>query len=85
MVLPPGCVTLALERGTKYILGWGPTVGTVAATKILLEVGDEQAFHHGNAASGQALPELAEVEQGPLTDDLSLWDEWLEDIDLGEA
>lgn len=72
---PPGSTTLALERGAKYILVWGPETGTMTATKILLELGDEQALHHGTAISPEA---------NPFIENVSAWEEWLSDVDFGD-
>ena len=85
IVMPPcGSTTLALERGAKYILVWGPTIGIMTAAKILLEPGDEQALHHGTAISADVEPELADIEAGPCAENMSVWEEWLDDVDLGD-
>jgi len=72
---PPGGTTLALERGNNYILMWGPEIGAMTASKILLELGDEQALHHGTAISPEA---------SPFIENVSAWEEWLNDVDFGD-
>ncbi len=76
VVMPPhGSTTVILERGSKYILVWGPEIGTMSAAKILLEPGDEQAIHHGAAAS---------PESDSFAENTSVWEEWLDDVDFGD-
>ncbi len=77
IVMPPsGSTTVALERGDKYILVWGPAIGTVTAAKILLEPGEEQAIHHGAV--------LAETDPCSCDENADVWEEWLRDVDLSE-
>ena len=76
---PPGAETLVLERGDKYALTWGDSTGTVAAVKIVLEIGDDHALH-----GAKSRETFTPVEETANTEDMSLWQELLETVDFGD-
>jgi hypothetical protein len=84
MIAPPGCETIALEYGDRYILVWGDAIGAVRAIKVLIEAGDEEVVHYGRPVdSGPAASESMQDEES-LPTETNPWMEWLEDIDFGD-
>lgn len=81
----PGYERLTLERGEKHVLAWGRAIGTTVATKIVLDLGDDDAFHTGNKSGpGATLPDFAPLDEDELGAKLSVWPEGLEDVDFGD-
>ena len=52
----PGYERITLERGGRHVLAWGRAIGTAVAAKIVLDPGDDAAFHTGSKNdSGETL------------------------------
>jgi hypothetical protein len=83
-IAPPGCETIALEYGDRYILVWGDAIGAVRAIKILIEAGDEQAVHYGGQVDSDPTTAESMQDEESMLMETNPWTEWLEDIDFGD-
>jgi hypothetical protein len=80
-----GYEQLTLERGEKHVLAWGRTIGTAVAAKVVLEAGDDAAFHTGSKShSGAFSTDDASLDDHELQARLSSWSEGLADVDFGD-
>ena len=81
----PGYEQLTLERGEKHVLAWGRTIGTAVAAKIVLDAGDDAAFHTGSKSHSDAFStDDASLDDHELQARLSSWSEGLADVDFGD-
>ena len=81
----PGYEQLTLERGEKHVLAWGRTIGTAVAAKIVLDPGDDAAFHTGSKRHSDAFATGdAALDDYELQARLSSWSEGLADVDFGD-
>ena len=82
---PPGYEQLTLERGEKHVLAWGRTIGTAVAAKIVLDPGDDAAFHTGSKShSDEFSTDDASLDDHELQARLSSWSTGLADVDFGD-
>jgi hypothetical protein len=84
MMAPPGCETIALEYGERYLLVWGDEIGHVRAIKILIEAGDEEVVHYGKPVDSNSVTQESKQDEESLPPEPNPWMEWLEDVDFGD-
>ncbi len=84
LTVPAGSEALAMERGDKYTLVWGSSIGTVSTTKTVLEFGDNNAVHYGGQVVEALIADESEPAQETSSIEMSAWAVWLEDIDFGD-
>ena len=66
-------------------MAWGRAIGTAVAAKIVLDPGDDGAFHTGSKNdSGELSPGYATLDDHELQAKLSSWSERLADVDFGD-
>jgi hypothetical protein len=81
----PGYEQLTLERGARHVLAWGRAIGTAVAAKIVLDPGDDAAFHTGSKDQAAAVStDDAPLDDHELQAKLSTWSAGLADLDFGD-